>query len=418
MLHGSAPRGLGFLNRLRHDRKGGVAIMFMFMVVGLFGFVALAIDTSMWYSTKRRLQTAADAAARAGAYELLRVTVKNEDVVNAATADAAKYGFTSAAGANVQVVPSKDDGTVETTITMPATLNFARLFTSAPPTVRASAMAAAPQSPPPCLTLLEPMATPALSLGGGTKVSSPSCRLQVNSTGNNAIKMNSPSTIDAAQICVGGTNNATGTTVPIEKCTPLQDPLAFWQPPQYGACTQILPILIANQTRTISNTSGTEVFCNVTVTINASNVTFAPGIYVLKDTNLVISNNSTVTGDGVGFLLVGTSKITIDKGTVSLSAPKTGQMAGMIVAQVRDATVGVLHKFDGADVRYEGAFYLPTQDVEYAGQTKSTNVPPFTTFIVRRLTLSGQANLTLNNNYAASDVPVVGKIGSGVMLTK
>ena len=405
------------VGELARDRSGGVAILFMFLAIGLFGFVALAVDTSMWYATKRRMQTAADAAARAGAHQLLRVTVTNDEIVASAVADAAKYGFASEKGAVVNVLSDKTAATVETSISMPASLNFAQFFMAAAPTVKARAVAAAPQTPPPCLTLLEPTTGPALSLGGGTKVSSPSCRLQVNSTANNGLQIKGSALAEAAQICTAGSYSGGGTTVPVEKCAALPDPLSFWQPPIYSGCDESSPTSILSQTRTIANPSQLKVYCDTTITIKTSTVRFDPGTYVLKNTNLTI-DASTINGDGVGFLLVGTSKVSITGGRVSFSAPRQGQMAGMIFAHSRDATPGIVHLFGDADVRYEGAFYLPNQDVTYAGQTRSNNVPPFTTFIVRRLTLTDQANLVLNNNYAGSDVPVVGKIGSGVVLSQ
>ena len=391
----------------------------MFAVMGLFGFVALAIDTSMWYSTKRRMQTAADAAARAGAYELLRITVTADEIAASAKADAAKYGFTAEKGATVQIVSNKTDATVETSISMPASLNFARLFLAAAPVVATRAVASAPQSPPPCLTLLEPSAPLALDMSGGTRVSSPSCRLQVNSTDKEALKVSNNSYIDAAQICVSGGATGSGTSVPIEKgCPALMDPLSFWMPPvPSSTCTYASPVKFQNQTAALAN-SGMDVFCGG-IEINAATVTLGKGIYVLKNSALTIVNKGSMLGDGVAFLLLGTSTINIADGTkVKLSAPVNGPMAGMVFAHERDAPIGLEHKVVGADVSYEGAIYLPKHNMTYSSKTVSSNIPPFTTFIVRRMKLDGGANLVLNNNYAASEVPVAGKIGSGVVLSQ
>ena len=142
----------GVFRRLLEREDGGVAILFMFMITGLFGFVGLSIDTSMWYSTKVRLQGAADAAARAGAYALERSGATQADVQAAAEADAALNGFTAAKGATIRATV-RDDQAVEAVLLAPGSLNFARLFTNTPPTIRARAVAASPAKAPPCLTI-------------------------------------------------------------------------------------------------------------------------------------------------------------------------------------------------------------------------------------------------------------------------
>ena len=68
----SCYRMSGVLVRFGRSERGAIAMLLSMMLVGLFGFVAIAVDTSVWYSTKRRLQTAVDSAARAGAHELDR----------------------------------------------------------------------------------------------------------------------------------------------------------------------------------------------------------------------------------------------------------------------------------------------------------------------------------------------------------
>jgi hypothetical protein len=55
----------------RSRRESGQAIVFVvFMLTVLLGMAALVIDVGSWYQADRRLQTAADAAALAGAQEL------------------------------------------------------------------------------------------------------------------------------------------------------------------------------------------------------------------------------------------------------------------------------------------------------------------------------------------------------------
>jgi hypothetical protein len=57
---------------LTHSRNesGQVIVFVVFMLTALFGMAALVIDVGSWYRADRHLQTAADAAALAGAQEL------------------------------------------------------------------------------------------------------------------------------------------------------------------------------------------------------------------------------------------------------------------------------------------------------------------------------------------------------------
>ncbi|HLO78055.1 MAG TPA: pilus assembly protein TadG-related protein, partial [Magnetospirillum sp.] len=59
-----------FLRRLAADREGAVAVMLALALPVLVGVSALAIETGLWFTERRVLQNAADAAALSGAFEL------------------------------------------------------------------------------------------------------------------------------------------------------------------------------------------------------------------------------------------------------------------------------------------------------------------------------------------------------------
>jgi len=395
---------------LARDERGAMAMLMSMMLVGLFGFVAVAVDTSVWYSTKRRLQTAVDSAARAGAHELDRGG-SDAEVSAAGAAAAARMGFTSANGASVDI-QVRDDNSVRAVIRTRASMYFAKILRAKAPTLSASAAAAAPSAPPPCLTILEPSSAQGLEVAAA-RIIAPTCRIQVNSTSGEAMRVAGDALVDAAQICVTGNYSGGGTTVPVEiGCKPMADPLAAWVPPEPGPC-EFSPNTISGTT-----TLKPGVYCSQ-IRIDKATVTFLPGIYFLKN-GLKVQGESTITGMGVAFLLVGDSKIEIEaKSVIDLVAPVDGPMAGFIFAHDRNPKPGLEHRFVAySDISYEGAVYLPQHYVTYQGHSTSSNIPPFTTYIVGRLKLAGQSELILNNNYAASAVPVAGKIGAGVVLVE
>lgn len=60
------------LRHLRDDESGAVAIIVAVMLVAFLGFAALVVDVGHWYNVRRQLQSAADAAAIAGAMDLAK----------------------------------------------------------------------------------------------------------------------------------------------------------------------------------------------------------------------------------------------------------------------------------------------------------------------------------------------------------
>ena len=60
------------MKRLRHQHSGKVLLLSVFSMVALIGIAGLAVDIGLLYSTRRQMQTAADAAAIAGANALCK----------------------------------------------------------------------------------------------------------------------------------------------------------------------------------------------------------------------------------------------------------------------------------------------------------------------------------------------------------
>ncbi|HEU4345331.1 MAG TPA: Tad domain-containing protein, partial [Candidatus Binatia bacterium] len=59
-------------HRLYGNDRGQVLVWTSLLIVILLGFLALAMDGGFLYQHKRQMQTAADSAALAGAYEVKR----------------------------------------------------------------------------------------------------------------------------------------------------------------------------------------------------------------------------------------------------------------------------------------------------------------------------------------------------------
>ena len=82
-----------FLQRLLRDRRGVTAVFVALAFTMLIGFVALGVETGLWYAIKRQDQSAADAAAISGAYEIAAGQGYSA-ICALAKRDAASNGFT------------------------------------------------------------------------------------------------------------------------------------------------------------------------------------------------------------------------------------------------------------------------------------------------------------------------------------
>jgi hypothetical protein len=95
-------------------------------------------------------------------------------------------------------------------------------------------------------------------------------------------------------------------------------------------------------------------------------VTLSPGVYVLEG-DLKVNANAVVTGSGVTIYMKGGSAISMNgNGTVNLTAPTSGDYAGVLF--FGDRSVAASSTFNGtADSSLVGAIYLPKQTVSYNG---------------------------------------------------
>ena len=106
-----------------HRETGQAAVLSVVFMVALLGAVALVLDVGSWFRAQRATQSAADAAALAGAQELPEST-------GSATAFATQYLTSNGGGAAITTFSSKNvtNDTVTVKVTRQADGFFAKLF--------------------------------------------------------------------------------------------------------------------------------------------------------------------------------------------------------------------------------------------------------------------------------------------------
>lgn len=182
--------------RIFREDKGQVLVLTALSMILLLGFVALATDVGVLFRLKRNLQTAADAAATAGALYASYGQSASDAAFTAASDNGVTDG-TDGATVVVNIPPASgpsagQTGFVEVIASKPSNTIFMSLFgdTSVRVAARAVAGAVAPEA---CIYLMNDSGTD-LSLQGRGTIEAPggsqSCGIYSNSTSDNSVTVN------------------------------------------------------------------------------------------------------------------------------------------------------------------------------------------------------------------------------------
>ena len=192
----------------RRQFSGQILVLATISMVVLLGFTALAVDMGYLYSTRRRMQTAADAAAVAGATALR----DGEDYTKAADDVSSFNGFTNSQN-NVAVTVSEptlpspypsDVTYVEVDISQNVPTFFLRVLGYNSMKVAARAVSGAIAGPA-CIYALDPSDANTFSLTGNANVTS-QCGVIDDSTSSSGLSVTGNSTLKATSIGVFGSS--------------------------------------------------------------------------------------------------------------------------------------------------------------------------------------------------------------------
>lgn len=399
------------------DESGQTVVVVAICMAVIMGFLGLAIDVGHLRYAQRNLQTEADAAAIAAGLEIricggtpncsaMQAAATNSLVENDITgatvvtncASSASTGLTMSINSPVCALGSADPNAgksnyVEVVLSKTERTYFARVlgWDNVKLTARAEAERAVGG---PCIYALDPSGFSAITIDVGL-VSS--CGMVDESNSSAALTCLLSATVSVPRIKVtgGGAGLLCGVSpAPIygaARPTPA-DPLAYLPTPPLGSCgsttsspfvgsPSVLNLTVLNGPVTLY--PGT--YCGGINIALLANVTFMPGMYILKSNNtgllgstvggMSISLLSTVSGSGVTFYNYGPSGgITFIApsalglvGNVSLTAPTSGEYGGMLFMQDPSNTNAATLIASGPwGSKLQGAFYFPNAAVNYA----------------------------------------------------
>ena len=381
-------------------------------LIALCALVGLAADTGYFFDCKRQMQTAADAAALAGAEQLRRAG--NGQIVSAADAAAASNGFTNNVnGTSIQVhIPpssgyyTSDGSYVEAIITQDRPTLFMRVLGI--PTGRASARAVAGvQDLPNCIYALSQTGTGLATNGSGASLSA-ACGIVVNSSAASALNAGAGA-VFGTSVAITGTYSGSCSSSEPSGCRtgvpPQPDPLAQLADPQFSGCDFGEPTPVKVSGGVVSLNPG--VYCNgISITSGAS-VTFQPGVYILNGGGLSVNGNSTIQGTGVTFYNTARGNysygpVNLTGGTLGfLNAPTSGPTGGILFFQDRTITPKSGKSTNviagSSNLNFNGTFYFPTTNLTFSGGGQvATN---YTIMVAKTVVVGG--NTTLSANFSS-----------------
>ena len=438
------------MSQFGKNQSGGVVLIFALMVPVLMGLSAAAMEYAGLVKRRAELQRAADAASIAGVNQFKLANTDDASVIRFAVATATSQAKTgtqaNAAQATAEVIGNHAGVHVRVTEVVP--LSFGKILQMPTVTVTTNSTAKLTGSTRLCLLALDPRAAKALSLEKNARLTATDCSLYSNSTDRAGISGGDSAIAMAIQTCSAGGfsgNKATFLPPPATNCPPLKDPLAGRAAPPSLPCIVVNTFSNENAgdtTKPVKISKGSVTldpgtYCNGLQITGSAQVTLRPGIYTINNGTLIVDKKGAMTGTDVGFYFNGDKGgLLFDKdSTISLSAPRDGVMAGLLMFEDRTVSNPVplplptslagppppgptpttpvrQYRIISDNARnLLGTIYLPAGQLIIDAKNPVADQSAYTVIVARLVNLYEGPNLVLNARYANSDVPVPNGVG-------
>jgi hypothetical protein len=383
----------------RQRESGQALVAATFGLVVLLGCAGLAVDVGYLRYQQRLQQSAADSAALAGAAESAA-----GNATAAAREDALLNGYTNGVNnVTVTVNPAFPFGAVTGVQVQVSAVHptfFMRIFGVNNATVSTTAVAIV-NSAKNCVYALNGFGT---AINNSANVTATGCGIMDDGNLLNTGR------ITASSVGVHGTA-AGGATIPaaITGIVEAGDPLYRLTPPGSGGGCQNGTVTGTTGFAPPSNvTLNPGKYCSLTVTRNV-NLTLRPGNYTITQPGGISLNGvGNVTGDGVTLYLqaaAGPVAINTAPGsneTLSLTAPTTGALAGILFYQDRANAQAAAIDGKGTS-KLQGALYFPDANLSLSN---TGNSAAYSLAVAKTLTLTGTVDFASNFTSLPAGSPI------------
>ncbi len=409
----------------RDMRGGNVALAFALLAPVLLAGAGAGVEASRYFACKSALQEIADRAALAGArqYFLDSTNKTTPQAVAIAAASSGLSAFDPGLEAAVNVTPDLQSAGVEVAIS--ATFRpalFSGAFRDGFEVAVVAQAEARGSGNSTCVIALDGSSRSTILLNTSAQINAPRCSVYSNSTSSAGLEVLRSAKVTSALTCSSGGYFGAASNfniMPLTDCPPREDPLVGRPKPAVGACDYS-----RKQVDNFIGTLNPGVYCGGLVINGASDVTLNPGLYVMKDGAFSVLRTSKVRGTNVGFFFTGRNANLYfqEQSDISLSGPVSGNMAGVLFWQDGDARGGNLFEIRSTKVHtLTGTIYLPFSTFYASVNGPVAQSSAYTAIVAKKISLDGQVELVLNDDYRSTNVPVpagIGKEGGDIMLRR
>ncbi|MGE5149431.1 MAG: pilus assembly protein TadG-related protein [Rhodospirillaceae bacterium] len=384
-----------------------MAIIFALGMPIVAAGAAFSVETSYDYYKHQKLQAAADAAAYAGALEVINGS-DSATIIDAATKSATSNGWLAASGTiTVHNPPTSGPNQVNQAVEVILTQNeprfFTAVFTNQQVVLKRRAVAEYQTAADACVVALNKTASRAINVTGSASMNLAGCDVASNSNASDSLYTWGSSNVHAdCALAVGQIANNGAMTLSfcpggLNGVQTVDDPFA-------NVPTPTVPGPCISQQSYNGASLQPGYYCNG-ITLKGSD-TLAPGLYYVAGNNFTISANAQVSGSGVTIYTAGTSRVNMTANSdVQLSAPTTGDYSGILFMGDRSNTGGTSNIFTGDTAsRLTGNLYFATQAVSYLGNF--TGINGCTYVVADTVTWSGSATFSVDcTNQGMKKIP-------------
>jgi Flp pilus assembly protein TadG len=457
------------VRNFEQDSKGNITLMAVGAIALIVFLGGSIIDYMSLSNQRQQLQGVADRAAIAAAQEL--VVFKGTDSRVNSVANA----FVSATyndRPHITAAEVIDGGkAVKVTISIEPKTYFPGPIAQGVSAIRVKAIAEVSGGGYVCMIGLSPNEDSTLDMHDKARVTAENCAIYSNSKNKNSLRLANNSRVKADLVCVAGgvagPKSAVSPNEPLTDCPPLTDPLRDRPEPNVGLleCDNILGAssilgkdllgkdgllnldllkgglggvlggvgekvkllqqilkgdLVGNLAPGAIVTGKTTLepgtYCGG-INVIGGDVTLKPGTYVLNNGGIVVMNGGKLQGENVGFFLTGALGLSTIQfaasSTISLTAPRAGDMAGMLFFEDRDVLFKFPHIMASNNARnLVGTIYLPGNTLEINAKNPIADQSDYTVIVARKFDMKDGPELVLNTDYESSLIPVPEGVGN------
>jgi Flp pilus assembly protein TadG len=407
-----------------HDVDGATAVLISLLLPVIIGGVGLGAETGYWYFLQRELQHMADVSAHAAGIRL-RSGDETDQLQAAALDVATKAGYSgSDATLTLNWPPASgsyagNTNAVEVVLTKTVPRLFSAVFSDAPVSMNARAVARVRFGSDACVLALSPNTPAALTVTSMADVSL-DCDAASDSFADDSFSVQGNGALSArCGSAVGGAY--LNTRVTLSECTSVHE-YAPWVPDPYRDVAEpTVPAFCNSNNRNLGNpqhsvtisptssiVSGMPVYHFCDGVFIKGNVTFEPGLYIISGGDFDANAGAVINGTGVTFFITSPNKVHLNgHAELHLSAPTSGELSGILVFASRSGS-GLIHQFNGtAGTVVQGAIYAPTTGIDYTGDSSSTGAGGCTQVIGYTVRLDGNTGMASDcEDAGTSDIKI------------